>query len=831
MSWAPASPLARRLLVAGVLPREVLEPAEREARGDDLALALALVRGGRLPADHAERYLRELSASAAALGPAPLPGYRRVRELGRGGMGAVFEVVHEATGQHYALKQLLGAGGEACGEEQEQERERFAREAQTLASLDHPGLVRVHSARLEGSSPCFVQELLPKGSLEDRLRGGPLATEAARRVAREVAEALAYLHERGVLHRDLKPANLLFDAEGRARLTDFGLARVRGGRTLTQTGEVLGTPGYMPPEQITDSHRVDERSEVYAWGALLYALLTGEPPFLRGGVFATLDAVLNEAPRPPQELNPEADPALAALCLRALAKDPQARPASVRELLAALDAGAKPPAGGRALALGVVLGGGAALLVAGGALLAFAASGAWPGSEQPTRSPSQGGGLLPSAAVPAPSGPQDEALAPCLRLPERPAVWSQDSSPVCPFREFVPSLRAVEPRLAQVEQDLELLELLYGEDLPKFGSQGRILQLRLTREQVAVEWKSALGEGKLKALIGESSARGWRSLTRALWFVRILRRTPTVFDDIISKEARAGELRLEGDFELGELLALAEAGLATGDGTDAGCGELLRRSRGGTSARQAWAELRALNQGIWSASASPPGAALEECVATPWAEEETQARRARRLLGELRLGGGPEWVRACTGVEELLGDWPAAGALTKGGANRLKASRRALQGQPKTEGVVFGALVVELAEALVGTRRDLLDLARAFQRSHQALGSQEGPERSWCALLALIGLERAGANEQAARNFGELGKTLAWAGFTRAAQGAIFLGEGEVAAGGLARGMGGGLKAPTSRAEAWARLEPLWRAARRIELGQAGIEELDALRD
>ncbi|MCA8924348.1 MAG: protein kinase [Planctomycetes bacterium] len=246
--------------------------------------------------------------------------YVPLRLLGQGGMGAVWEAGHEATGQRYALKVVHGAEPEELA--------RFQREARSLAELNHPHVVRLHAARLEGPQPYFVQELLAGGSLAERLRGGPLTGDEARRVAREVAAGVAAAHRAGVLHRDLKPDNVLFSAEGVAKVADFGLARGReAAEQLTRTGAVLGTPAFMAPEQAVDARTADERADVYGLGALLYAMLTGVPPLRTQGrsLIAALTALQTEAPAPPTELNPRAPADLVAVCLRALEKDPALR--------------------------------------------------------------------------------------------------------------------------------------------------------------------------------------------------------------------------------------------------------------------------------------------------------------------------------------------------------------------------------------------------------------------------------------------------------------------------------------------------------------------------
>jgi hypothetical protein len=249
-------------------------------------------------------------------------------------MGVVYEAVHTASKARVALKRLDLAGLD------DEARLRFQREAEALAKLDHPAIVRVHAASFEGP-PYLVQDFLPGGSLAARLRAdGPLPCDEARALVQRLGEGLQHAHARGVLHRDLKPANVVFDERGQACLTDFGLAGLRDvSKQLTRTGEVMGTPSYMAPEQAQDAKRVDARADVYGLGAILFACLTGRGPFdHHRGVVQILNAVIHHAPPPVRSLRPDAPAALAAACERALAKAPARRFQDVASLLHALDA-------------------------------------------------------------------------------------------------------------------------------------------------------------------------------------------------------------------------------------------------------------------------------------------------------------------------------------------------------------------------------------------------------------------------------------------------------------------------------------------------------------
>ena len=273
-----------------------------------------------------------MSTSAWVPG-AQLDEYRLLEQLGAGGMGAVWRVEHLPTGAIRALKATFADEGV--------EIERFQREARALASLQHPNVTRVHTAGVHHGRRYLVLDLAPGGDLGKRLKSGPLDPEHARRLAHDLALGLAHVHARGILHRDLKPQNVLFAEDGRPLLADFGLARRVDGSSLTRTGAVLGTPSYMPPEQADGSGAIDERCDVYGLGAVLYHALTGEPPHRGGSALAVLQQVLRAPVKPPSRLNPAVPPGLEAVCLKALAKDPEQRYPSARALADAL---AAPPA-------------------------------------------------------------------------------------------------------------------------------------------------------------------------------------------------------------------------------------------------------------------------------------------------------------------------------------------------------------------------------------------------------------------------------------------------------------------------------------------------------
>jgi protein kinase-like protein len=283
--------------------------------------------------------------------------YRIARPLGVGGMGAVYAALGP-NGAELALK-VLSPGGSA------EDMARFEREAEAHARVDaHPAVARVHSAGVLHGRAYLTMDLLVGGDLEGRLRRGPLPPEEVRALGLALAGGLAHIHAQGVLHRDIKPANVLFDEQGRPRLTDFGIARPVEASSLTQSGVLLGTPGFMAPEQ-TGVGRPSAASDVFGLGATLYAALTGQAPFVGRTSLEALTRLMTEAPPP---LPPSVPRDLRAAIEGALEKEATNRVPSAAAFAEALQPRAPSSGGG---AKGVLLAAGLALtgvLVAGAAL-------------------------------------------------------------------------------------------------------------------------------------------------------------------------------------------------------------------------------------------------------------------------------------------------------------------------------------------------------------------------------------------------------------------------------------------------------------------------------
>ncbi|HVT66587.1 MAG TPA: protein kinase, partial [Trebonia sp.] len=284
------------------------------------------------------------------LGPAQDPGemgrlggYRVLQLLGAGGMGAVFLAEDPQLGRRVALKVMLPvlAASPAA-------RQRFLREAQAAAAVEHDHVVAILHVGEDRGVPFLAMPLLKGESLERRVRRERrLPIPEVLRVGREIAEGLAAAHEQGLVHRDVKPGNVWLEGEkGRVKILDFGLARGAGDKAgLTQHGTILGTPSYMAPEQV-DGRSVDARTDLFSLGVVLYYLSTGKLPFVGADTVSTLMAVSTKEPTPPRVLRPELPPALESLILGLLAKSSDGRPqtaSAVAETIRAIESGPGAP--------------------------------------------------------------------------------------------------------------------------------------------------------------------------------------------------------------------------------------------------------------------------------------------------------------------------------------------------------------------------------------------------------------------------------------------------------------------------------------------------------
>ena len=248
--------------------------------------------------------------------------YELLEQIGRGGQGVVFRARQKSLNRTVALK-VINLGQWAS----KAHLKRFRLEAEAAARLEHPGIVPIHEVGERDGSCYFSMKFVEGGQLDEVVKRTPMPIRRAVELIAKVARTVHYAHEHGILHRDIKPGNILLDAEAEPHLTDFGLARlVESESSVTQTLDVLGTPSYMAPEQaVGNNAAVSSATDVYGLGAVLYQLLTGQPPFAGGTTYETIKLLLDTEPRQPRSLNSKIDSDLSTICLKCLEKDPKRR--------------------------------------------------------------------------------------------------------------------------------------------------------------------------------------------------------------------------------------------------------------------------------------------------------------------------------------------------------------------------------------------------------------------------------------------------------------------------------------------------------------------------
>src|SRR5713226_4614557 len=258
--------------------------------------------------------------------------YEIVGELGRGAMGVVYKAVDPVIGRSVAVK-AIKLSAEGTGLTRQELLARFQTEARAAGLLTHPNIVVVFDAGEEDGLYYITMELVEGKSLQALLDDGhAFPLPRTMRIMDQTCSALQFAHERNVIHRDIKPANLMLTADDTVKVTDFGTAKILQFGTVQQTAHVMGTPSYMSPEQVK-GRAVDGRSDIFSLGVMLYEMVTGEKPFPGQNITTVIYKIVNEDPVPPRQVNPSIHVGISVVVMKALAKDPEVRYQSCREML------------------------------------------------------------------------------------------------------------------------------------------------------------------------------------------------------------------------------------------------------------------------------------------------------------------------------------------------------------------------------------------------------------------------------------------------------------------------------------------------------------------
>lgn len=256
-----------------------------------------------------------------------IPGYEVISEIGKGGMGRVYQARHLGLNRMDAIKMVLGTSNPRT-------LTRFADEARAIAMLKHPNIAQVYDTGEVKGQPYYAMELVEAGTLTQRLDGEPIDAKQAARLVMTIARAVDYFHQQGIIHRDLKPSNILMTRQGEPKIADFGLVKnLEGDSQQTQTGDVVGSPSYMSPEQASGMVKsIGPATDIYSLGAILYQCLTGRPPFQTSDPMQTLMAVISIDPVPVRQLIPGTPRDINTICMKCLEKQPGKRYATAGAL-------------------------------------------------------------------------------------------------------------------------------------------------------------------------------------------------------------------------------------------------------------------------------------------------------------------------------------------------------------------------------------------------------------------------------------------------------------------------------------------------------------------
>jgi tRNA A-37 threonylcarbamoyl transferase component Bud32 len=347
--------------------------------------------------------------------------YRVIGIIGAGGMGQVFQVEHKITKRKEAMKVLIA---DLADETQVQ---RFKREIEVQARLNHPNIAAVHNAFRLKDRMVLVLEFVEGQTLENLLKHGRPQLETGIDYVRQTLAALDYAHHNGVIHRDVSPANLMITEQGLVKLMDFGVAKSLGDLRLTDGGSMIGSLYYMSPEQVKGATDPDPRSDIYSAGAILYEIVTGKKPFDYEDRFSLMVAQVEEQPRLPSLIDPELPAEMDDIILRALAKDPGRRYSSAKDFLTALEifqqpaaiSTVKPAARPKRRAISEAVAGVAVLLICG---LAGVGAVAWNRLSEPLLAPPAVVSAVPKAPENLAAIPPDLAAATAPSPMEQPAA-------------------------------------------------------------------------------------------------------------------------------------------------------------------------------------------------------------------------------------------------------------------------------------------------------------------------------------------------------------------------------------------------------------------------
>src|ERR1700758_1258005 len=258
--------------------------------------------------------------------------YEILGELGRGAMGVVYRATDPVIGRTVAVK-TIRLSEEGTGLSRPELLSRFQTEARAAGLLTHPNIVVIYDAGEEDGLYYITMELVEVKSVQALLDGGhAFPLPRVLRIMEQACSALQFAHERNVVHRDIKPANLMLTGDDTVKVTDFGTAKILQFGTVQQTAHVMGTPSYMSPEQVK-GRAVDGRSDIFSLGVMLYEMVTGEKPFPGQNITTVIYKIVNEVPVPPRQIDPSIHPGISTVVMKALAKEPEQRYQTCRQML------------------------------------------------------------------------------------------------------------------------------------------------------------------------------------------------------------------------------------------------------------------------------------------------------------------------------------------------------------------------------------------------------------------------------------------------------------------------------------------------------------------